>query len=202
MVNYAADADVRKKRRPRLSPAEIKERQAARDAQRSRADWEKHASNIVYRQLGMADRSVQQLRAALAKRNVPSDIQESTLEKFQESGLVNDEKFACQYVQMRFAARAISRRALRNELQKKGISSELAELALEQISAEDEAAAAQEFAQRKMATMQDLPREVVYRRISGALARRGFPASVIYAAVEIAYSQHEDEADSALNWRG
>ena len=198
MVNYAEEADVVRRKKPKkfVSAAEIKARRDARNAARSEEDWQAYAREIVYRQLGMRDRSTHELLTALRVRDVPDRIAREIVERFVESGLVDDAAFAQSFVRMRFEQKAVSRRALMVELAKRGITPDDAQAALEQIDADAEERSARDFARRKSHTMAGLDRDVAYRRLYGALARRGFSSSVIRAAIANALNELSQEEDN------
>lgn len=132
------------------------------------------AKEIVLRQLSMMDRTRHQLMRALTTRNVPHGIAEETVDRYEEHGLVNDEAYAQHFVATRMAGKPSSRRGLAADLRRKGIDRELVEQALEQVGDEEEDLAALELAQNKARMTEGLDRQVRYRRIYGALARRGF----------------------------
>ncbi|MFY9262469.1 MAG: regulatory protein RecX [Actinomycetaceae bacterium] len=185
MVDYREDADFigRQRKRKRLTPEEIRERKEARAAARSEEDWRSYARDLCYRQLGMMERSVAQLRQSLNRNLVPGNIAEETLTDFIDAGLVSDERYAGMYVRNAMSQKAKSRRAIRAELQRKGIEADIAEQALAQITEEDETSAAIDFACRRAGSMSGLERQVAYRRLYGALARRGFSPEQISRAI-------------------
>ncbi len=195
MVNYAEEADFVGRARPRKhrSPKEIAERRAARAAERSEDDWRSYARDLCFRQLGMMERSVDQLRKSMEKNLVPAEIIEETLDSFQNSNLVNDERYAGMYVRSKFNEKATSRRALRQELRRKGIDQEVADEALLEIDDEAETRAAMDFAMRKARSMRSLEYEVARRRLYGALARRGFSPDQIRQAVGKALANDDPE---------
>lgn len=182
MVDYSARPRPRKYR----DPEEVARRRAERAAARTPEDWRKFARDLCYRQLGMMERSVQQLRVVLERNDVPADIATETLDAFIEADLVNDERFAGMFVRSKFAQKATSRRVIARELQRKGINQEIAQEALAQISEEDELAAAIDFAQRRARTMANLAPEVARRRLYGALARRGYNPDQVRQALNAA----------------
>ena len=92
------------------------------------------ARAIVLRQLAMMDRSRQQLLDAQVSRGVPEEIAIEIVDRFEEVGLVDDEKFAAMLVRSRMAEKSVSRTGLARELSRKGIDRELADAALEDIS--------------------------------------------------------------------
>lgn len=198
MVNYAEEADFigKKKSKKFVSAAEAKARRDARNAARSESDWCSYAREIVYRQLSIRDRSSHELLTALHTREVPDTIAQETVQAFIESDIVNDARFARSFVRMRFAEKSISRRSLAIELAKRGIDSDDAQAAIEQIDADAEEESACNFARRKSRTMVGLEQVVAYRRLYGALARRGFSPSVSRAAVTNALEELRQEEDN------
>ncbi|MEZ7898002.1 MAG: regulatory protein RecX [Flaviflexus sp.] len=149
------------------------------------------ARAIVLRQLTMTDRSRQQLMTAQVSRGVPEDIAEEIVDRFEEVGLVNDEKFANMLVRSRMAEKPVSKRGLARELDKKGIDRETAEAALEEVSVDDEREAALELARKKARATEGLDREVRRRRIYGALARRGFTPDQCMHALRVVLDDDE-----------
>ncbi|CAA9299990.1 MAG: RecX [uncultured Friedmanniella sp.] len=93
-------------------------------------------------------------------------------------GLVDDETFARDWVASRQQRRHLSKSALRRELQTKGVDRERIEEAVSEVASDDEAEAALALATKKLRSMAGLERDVQYRRLAGALARRGFSGSV------------------------
>jgi regulatory protein len=143
------------------------------------ADPEAIAQSIALRKLSTSARSRNELQSALASRRVPSDAADQVLDRLEEVGLIDDRRFARDWVESRQARRHLSRSALRHELQAKGVSREDIDLALEDVGRDEELGAARTLAGKKLGTMADLPREVQQRRIAGALARRGFSSDIV-----------------------
>lgn len=150
------------------------------------------ARSIVLRQLTNSAKSRRQLEDKLAEREVPDDVAAAVLDRFEEVRLVDDAEFARMWVRSRSQTRSLARSALRRELTEKGIAPELAEEALEQLSSDDERAAARELVQRKLrnATVpQDrTERDKQVRRLVSMLARKGYAPSLGFAVVNEALS--------------
>lgn len=157
-------------------------------------EMRKEARAIVMRQLAMMDRSRQQLTTAQVSRGVPEDIAAETVDKFENAGLVDDEKFADMLVRSRMAEKPVSKRGLACELERKGIDRETAETALEQVSGDDERQAAIDLAMKKARATQGLDYQVRKRRIFGALARRGFSPDQAMFAIRIALDDNDDSS--------
>jgi regulatory protein len=168
---------------PREDCADVRE--GATDPQEGvpPGDPEQVARLILLRRLEAAPRTRAELAATLAQRGVPDDVAERVLDRFVEVGLIDDQLFADMWVQSRHAGRLLSRRALRQELMRRGIDPEDAASALSGVSDEQERAAAQALAQRKARSTKGLPQPVRLRRLAGALARRGYPPGLAHAVV-------------------
>jgi len=142
------------------------------------ADPRSVARNIVLRKLTAQQRSRSELAKALKERDVPDDAAGQVLDRMEDVGLVDDTAFAESWVRSRQARRGLSRRALRQELVNKGVDRDDIDDALSAVSPEDELAAATALAEKKLRAMGGLERDVQYRRLAGALARRGFSAGL------------------------
>ena len=139
---------------------------------------EQAAREIVLRKLTAQDRSRHELAKALAQKEVPEGVAGAVLDRMEEVGLVDDAALAESWVRSRQARRYLSKRALRQELTRKGIDAEQIDQALDQVEPDDEYAAALALAEKRLRSMTGLDRQVRYRRLAGALSRRGFSAGV------------------------
>ncbi len=129
----------------------------------------------------MAPRSRAQLEQKLAAKDVPEDVAVEVLDRFEEVGLVDDRAFAAGYVQSRSSGRG--RRALAQELRRKGVDDETAAEALEVVDGESQTEAARNLVRRKLRSTAGLEPAVRERRLFGMLARRGFPTDVVLRVV-------------------
>ena len=114
------------------------------------------AKAIIYRQLTASPKSRLQLARKLAERNIPEDVAEAVLDRFQEVRLIDDAEFADMWVRSRSQSRKLAKGALRRELAEKGVDQETAAAALEQLSDADEEAAARTLVERKLRPGTDL----------------------------------------------
>lgn len=130
--------------------------------------------------LAARDHATAELRSKLVRKEHPEDVVDTLLDRLTASGLLDDEQFAAGFVRARRESRALSVRALRQELMKKGISESIAQRALEDI--DDEFDLAYGVALKKARSTTHLPHDTRLRRTLGMLARRGFPQSVCMAA--------------------
>ncbi|QGN33050.1 regulatory protein RecX [Microlunatus sp. Gsoil 973] len=143
------------------------------------ANPEAVAREIVLRKLTAQARSRGELAKALAQRHVPQQTAAEVLDRFEEVGLVDDAAFAESWVRSRQSRRHLSKRVLRQELLRKGVDRDEIDNALEQIDPDDEYAAARDLATKKFRSITGLDRVVAYRRLAGALGRRGFGSGTI-----------------------
>ena len=100
------------------------------------------------------------------------------LDRLAEVGLIDDAAFARDWLAAG-VRRQKSRRVLLGELAEKGVDRELIDEAAGELEAERDLEVARGFAARKANSLAGLEPTVRYRRLAGALARRGFPASVV-----------------------
>lgn len=151
------------------------------------ADPASVARAIVLRQLTNSPKSRLQLARKLAERNVPDDVAEAVLDRFEEVKLIDDADFAEMWVRSRAQSRKLAKGALRRELAEKGIGTETAAVALAQLSDEDEESAARELVQRKLRGVTGFEdraeRDKTTRRLASMLARKGYQPSQAFRIV-------------------
>jgi regulatory protein len=158
------------------------------------ADQEAVARKILLDQLTGQARSRHELADRLAKRNVPDEVATRLLDRFEEVGLVDDEAFARQWIASRQPGKGLARRALAQELRRKGVADEVAREALDEIDPDDEEAAARLLVRRKLRSMGGLDPAVATRRLAGMLARKGYPPGLAFAVVRDELDGVDDDA--------
>jgi regulatory protein len=147
------------------------------------ADHEVVARRILLDQLTGQARSKAELAQKLRKRRVPQEIADRLLERFEEVGLVDDAAFARDWVESRQTGRGLARRALAVELRRKGVDQAVITETLERVDPEAEEETARELVRRRMRSLRHLDQATVVRRLTGMLARKGYPSSVAYRVV-------------------
>ena len=152
---------------------------------------ETRARNVLLHQLARSAKSTSQLRKILEQREIPSEIAEKVLERFTEVGLIDDAAYAETIVNSRRNYKGLAKSAIKRELNEKGVPAPFIEVADESITAEDDFEAAKDLASRRIRQMSALTREVRERRLAGYLGRKGYPSSVVFAAIKFAESQIE-----------
>lgn len=147
------------------------------------ADHEAVARKILLDQLAGQPRSRADLAAKLARRRVPEEVAERLLDRFEEVGLVDDAAFAHEWVQSRQSGRGLARRALAAELRRKGVDGEVVDEAVAQVDVGDEREAARRLVRRRLPALQRHDEVTRVRRLTGMLARKGYPSGLAYQVV-------------------
>ena len=160
-------------------------------------DPESVARTIALRELTGAPRSRAQLRATMAKRDVPQDVTERVLDRFEEVGLLDDAEYARTWVRSRHTGRGLARRALAHELASRGIAPELAAEALDQVDEGDELQAARALVARRLAATRGLDHDVRVRRLVGMLARKGYSSTLALRVVKGALAIDSEDLDKS-----
>jgi regulatory protein len=157
-------------------------------------DPEARARQLCLRLLTFAPRTRSQLADALRKRGIPDEAAEEVLSRFEDVGLIDDAAFARAWVESRHHSRGLAGRALSAELKQRGVAADEIRAAIdEQLSPEDEVAAARQLVDRKLRSTRGQPAEQRTRRLAGVLARKGYPAGLAFRVIREAL-QAEGEA--------
>ena len=146
-------------------------------------DPEQAARTILLDQLVGRARSRQELADKLAAKGVGDDVAARALDRFTDLGLVDDAAFAATWVSQRQAGKGLARRALAQELRRKGVDDEVAREALDEVDPEQEREAARRLVRKKLRTLTRVDQTTATRRLVGMLARKGYPAGTAWAVV-------------------
>jgi regulatory protein len=141
------------------------------------------ARKILLDQLTGQARTRSELAGKLAKKGVPDALATRLLDRFEEVGLVDDQAFARSWVQSRQPGKGLARRALAQELRRKGVDDDVAQVALDEVDPDDEVEAARALVRAKLRSLRSLDHDKATRRLVGMLARKGHSPSVCYRVV-------------------
>ncbi|WP_037682276.1 recombination regulator RecX [Streptomyces griseus] len=158
-------------------------------------DPAERARAICLRLLTGTPRTRKQLEDALRKREIPDDVAEEVLSRFEEVGLINDSAFADAWVESRHHGRGLARRALAQELRTKGVDSTLIDEAVAQLDSEQEETTARELVARKLRATRGLDRDKRLRRLAGMLARKGYSEGMALRVVRQALEEEGEETE-------
>lgn len=158
-------------------------------------DSVERARAICLRLLTGTPRTRKQLADALRKREIPEDVADEVLSRFEEVGLIDDSAFADAWVESRHHGRGLARRALARELRTKGVDSVLIDEAVAQLDSEREEATARELVARKLRSTQGLDRDKRLRRLAGMLARKGYPEGMALRVVRQALEEEGEDME-------
>lgn len=158
-------------------------------------DPAERARAICLRLLTGTPRTRKQLADALRKREIPDDVADEVLSRFEEVGLINDSAFADAWVESRHHGRGLARRALAQELRTKGVDSTLIDEAVGQLDSEQEEATARELVARKLRSTRGLDRDKRLRRLAGMLARKGYSEGMALRVVRQALEEEGEDTE-------
>jgi regulatory protein len=137
-------------------------------------------------------RSRAEVRRNLEKHAVRPEVINDVFKRLERSGLVNDERFAQDWVDNRSEFRPRSRKALAFELHQRGLDDTAIKKALEGINEE---ALAYQAALKQARRFEDLPMRDFNNKLGSFLARRGFSYEIIKQVVAKVWDEKQDQAD-------
>lgn len=148
------------------------------------ADHEAVARKILLDQLTGRARSRHELADKLRGKHVPDELAARLLDRFEEVGLVDDQAFARAWVSDRQRGKGLAPRALAQELRRKGVDDETVRAAVDEITEDDQEAAARALVRRKLRSLAQVDQATATRRLAGMLARKGYPPGLVFRVVK------------------
>ncbi len=156
-----------------LSDEKVQELQATDEIE---VAFQKALNFLSYR-----SRSENEVKTNLQKHNFSDDVMKDVIKRLRQNSLVNDSDFARLWVENRSEFRPRGRRALRFELRRKGIRTEIIDQVLQDVDEDD---LAYQAAARQLHKYQKVDWEEFRVKMLAFLARRGFNYSVAASIVE------------------
>jgi regulatory protein len=132
-------------------------------------------------------RTEDEIRRNLNKHKIPSEVIESVIKRLTRSDLINDVHFARSWVENRNEFRPRAHRILSYELRKKGVAENVILEILESTIPDEELAL--KAAQKQAHRYKELEWPEFRKKLSGYLARRGFPYNIISLVVEQVWAE-------------
>lgn len=158
-------------------------------------DPEEAARALCLRLLTGTPRTRRQLADAMRRKEIPDEVAEHVLSRFEDVGLIDDAAFAGAWVESRHHSRGLARRALARELRTRGVDGGLVDEAVGRLDPEQEAATARELVDRKLRATRGLDREKRIRRLAGMLARKGYSEGLALRIVRRALEEEGEDAE-------
>ncbi|MBW3069308.1 MULTISPECIES: regulatory protein RecX [unclassified Actinomyces] len=147
------------------------------------------ARDIVLRRLDRSAAPRAALALLLERKQTDPAVAREVLDRLEAAGVIDDAAYAARLARTRFAEKGAARRAIADELRRKGLGEGHIHAALAQIDGEDEDAAALVLARKRLAASRGLEPAVRRRRALAALGRKGYGADVAARAVERALAE-------------
>jgi regulatory protein len=166
-------------------------------------DPEAAALEICLRLLTAAPRTRAQLDQALRRRGMAQSAADAALDRLAGAGLIDDAAFARAWVDTRHRGRGLARRALTAELRQRGVDEGDVRAAVADLGPEQEAASARRLVEAKLAATRSRPLATRMRRLTGLLARKGYPPGMAYRVIREALEREGiDPAQAGLEGEG
>ena len=149
------------------------------------ASYEQYLNNTLY-YLSFRGRSEKEIRDYLQKKNASAEIIEKIISKLKQQKFLNDEQFAKDWAHSRTTYRLKSKRIIKMELRNKGIDPEIIEKTINQKGDEEISDSQQikKLLEKRFYRYKGLPRDKLYQKMGGFLARRGFDWSIIKKSID------------------
>jgi regulatory protein len=143
-------------------------------------------------------RSIAEVRRRMERQGVAPDLVEKVIEQLTAVGLLDDAEFARLWVENRETFRPRSHQMLRYELRQKGLDEKTIAPALEQV---DEEQSAHRLALGRGRRLSHLDWSAFRQKLTGYLARRGYPYDIIRRAVQEAWQSLLESDEDILKDR-
>jgi len=138
------------------------------------------AKQVLLRRLSHAPRTRKELAKDLKDKDISDEVANIALDRFEEVGLINDQALASNYVSSQHERKGLGKNALRQQLRAKGVSDDVAQEAISQISDDQEFQAAFALACKKIRSLQKDDAKTQLRKIVGVLARKGYSSNLAF----------------------
>ncbi len=145
--------------------------------------------------LSYRPRTEQELDRYLERAGFEKRHREVVIAELSNLGYIDDRQFAVQWIRSRREIKGYGSLRLRQELQQKGIASEIIEELLQATDGEKEFQLALSVAEGRYQRLQDLPWKTIERRLGHYLARRGFPHGLIFMVLDRIRIRRDEEQE-------
>lgn len=141
--------------------------------------------------LSYCDRTEEQIRNFLKKKNIPNEIIEAIMLKLKSYHYADDERYATLYTESAKLSTK-GKRLIAAKLKQKGIDDDTITTALEHYSEDDERSSAQEWIDRQYRSLSQYPPSLRKEKIMKQLIAKGYPHALIF---DILQSYDDDNSE-------
>lgn len=137
--------------------------------------------------LAFRGRASRELARALERKGEPKELVTRAVERLTEQGLLDDAAFAESFTRAKVLGAQQSRRRVQQDLARKGVAREVTDAAIATVFEEeqvDQREIVEQAARKKLGSLRKLDSVVRRRRLYAFLARRGYDADDIRAAMD------------------
>jgi regulatory protein len=138
------------------------------------------ALTVALRLLSIRARGQKEMADRLRRKGFEARVVAQVLQELTARRLLDDELFARGWIRTRVLTRQLGRRRLADELREKGVPEEIVGTVLQEAFQEvSEEEVARQAAEKRFRLLTHLSVEVIRRRLTGYLLRRGFPREMV-----------------------
>ncbi|OYD09519.1 RecX family transcriptional regulator [Paludifilum halophilum] len=145
------------------------------------------------RYIGYKPRTVREVQRYLDGKGFDPRHRDSVVKEMKSHQYLDDRRFAQEWVEQRRRRKGYGARMLQQELEQKGISSDVAAEALTAVDEADEHRLAEQVAEKRYRRLLGNPWPTVERRLGQYLLRRGFNSSVVFGLLNQFRRRHDGE---------
>ena len=139
------------------------------------------------------DRTQTELRRTLVRRGFPQPTIATVLERLREKGLLDDRRYAREYVRTQGARRGLGPGALRARLARVGMASPIVDEALtEELPDDEQEKIAQTLARKRLSRLRTADGKDVRPRLYQLILRRGFDPDLAARVVDRVLADSDD----------
>ncbi|SMO55813.1 RecX family transcriptional regulator [Melghirimyces algeriensis] len=144
------------------------------------------------RYLSFRPRTVYEMKQHLAGKGYETTFVDETVTEMIHQRYLDDRRFAEAWVEERRRRKGFGTRMLKQELEKKGVSSKIVDEVLDRLNEDEERELALEMAERRYRRLAGESWPKVERRLGQYLLRRGFVSSLVYELLREFQRRHKE----------